>query len=68
MLDGWAFKPPIDGTKWQYLEKHVLPLSYVWRDAERFKQLQDIARKHKGELEAENAELATHVCVCVPAG
>ena len=52
MADGWAFKPPIDDAKWAYLEEHVFPLAEkVWGDAGRFKQLQEIATKRKGELE-----------------
>ena len=55
MLDGWAFKPPIEHEpKWRYLEEHVFPLAAdVWGDAGRFRQLQDLAKRRKGELEAQ---------------
>merc|ERR1711969_247709 len=63
MLREWAFKAPVDGAKWGYLEEYVFaPLAErVWSDAGRFARLQEAAKQGQAELERQCRALVAAV-------
>ena len=66
MLADWAFRAPLDDTKWEYLQENVFPLAEVWEgdgDGERFARLQSIARQLVRALEFLHARRVIHADV-----
>ena len=61
MVRDWAFKPPIDNTKWAYLEDYVFPLTEVWQDKKRFKMLKAVAEENKLELDEQSRTIVASI-------